>query len=143
MPTKTKPEADQPHVRAQDEPEPDAEKGALFDKADFNDPRLLLEDERGNKIDEIVLTFTGRVKLNRHDVPSVRYAKGVILSRFNDVDFQLSGNWIGRQVKLNPEREDGGGGERVLELKAQIHSITLDEPSDADIELDPADVTEE
>lgn len=128
MATKTpKAEAEQPHVHAAEQEPADTRKdGELFDKSTYDDPKLLLTDDHGNRIDEIEVSFAGTVKLTRQDAEHVRLIRDARVSRFHDVDVHLKLHWTGKSVRVTPEREDGGGGDRIMQLKGSVQSLNAD-----------------
>lgn len=62
-------------------PPVDPPDGALFEKADYNDPRLALDTVDDKDVDKIQLEFSGSVMLDRRDPADVAVMRDLALGK--------------------------------------------------------------
>jgi hypothetical protein len=109
------PPAEEPERTAEDEPETPASPGTpndrhsvrseLFSGRDYDDPRLTIETDRGERIDEIVVKVSGSLLLNRKSPEACALFRA--LERGRPVNVELIGHVIskGETDKIKGEDE--------------------------------------
>jgi hypothetical protein len=107
---------------------PPLQPGQVFDDGEFADPKLKLDAQDGHEVDEIILTFTGSVKLDRKNPDHVRIVRGCKLgkSAFDGNGITaLDGTVLSKKpaVKLD---EDGFVKTTSLTVGVQITDIQFD-----------------
>jgi hypothetical protein len=99
------------------------EKDELFDKADYDAPELRLDTIDEATIDDIEITFTGTVTLNRRNKASCRLIRELKLGK--RLNLHVDGLTVSKAFKAKRDPDSGWAKKTVLSVGARVDGIDV------------------
>jgi hypothetical protein len=101
----------------------------LFDRAQYDDPKLRLPKVDGQDVDKIAVAFSGRVMLDRKDPNDVALIRRLALGK--DVTMQVEARTSGKKHGFTTNKE-GDLDAVVLTATAKVETVYIPTPEELD-----------